>query len=389
MAATAPQLDVQSALRFAFSRVDGNLAPFADIYPDDTTVDDIYRPRRAQAGQPAGCNAGWTTGFWPGMIWLSYDLTKDEKYRTAGEHHIKSFADRMANKIDVDHHDLGFLYSTTCVTPWKLAGNEQGKRVAVQAAGQLMHRFWDKPGIFQAWGTMDDPQQRGRTIIDSLMNMPLLYWASDVTGDKKYRDAAYRHAGQLRDHIVRPDNTTFHTFFWNPQTGAPLFGNTAQGAKDDSCWARGHAWGIYGFALNYAHTHDAGLLQTACRLADYFIAKLPKDKVAYWDLVYTDGSSEERDSSAAAIAACGLLEIARSLPAGPDRDRYASTAQEILASLANHYTSKDVPGSNSLLMHSVYSKPAGHGVDEGCLWGDYFYMEGLLRLSRPDWQMYW
>lgn len=386
---TTVHFDVKSAIRFALDRVDANLAPFSDIYPDDTTVHDVYQPRKSPAGMPVGSNIGWTTGFWPGMIWLAYEFTKDEKYRRAGEHHIKNFGERMADKLDVDHHDLGFLYTPTCIAPWRLTANADGKRVALQAADQLMHRFWDKAGIFQAWGKMDDPEQRGRTIVDSLMNMPLLYWASGVSKDGRFRAAAYRHTCQLRDHFVRQDNTTFHTFYFDAESGAARFGKTAQGAADNSCWARGQAWAIYGFVLGYAYTHDASLLQTACRIADYFLAHLPADKVAYWDLVFSDGSSEERDSSAASIAVCGLQEIARSLPAGPEQQRYASAAHDILASLAATYTSSDVPGANDLLRHGVYSKPGGNGVNEGNLWGDYFYMEALMRSQQPDWKMYW
>ncbi len=382
--------DIKEAVRQALSIVDGNLARFADIYPDDTTVDNVYRPRRAEAlGLPAGSNVGWTTGFWPGMIWLAYELTGNESYRRHAEHHIQSFALRIQRRIDVDHHDLGFLYTPTCVAPWRLTGNHDARKAALAAAAQLMTRFWPKPGIFQAWGRMDDPEQRGRTIVDSLMNMPLLYWATEQTGDRQYWDAAYRHSLQLRDHFVRPDNTTFHTFYFDTESGAPRLGKTAQGAGDNSCWARGQAWALYGFVLGYAYTHDASLLQTAQRVADYFIAHLPADKVAYWDLVFTDGSGEERDSSAAAIAAAGLLEMARRLPAGAARQRYDDVARDILASLATAYTSKGVPGSNALLLHGVYSKPGKHGVDEGNLWGDYFYLEALTRLTLPRWQMYW
>lgn len=382
--------NVKSAISFALSKVDGNLARFADIYPDDTTTGNVYQPRRAERlGLPAGSNIGWTTGFWPGMIWLAYELTKNEAYRRHAEHHIRSFAERIARGIDVDHHDLGFLYTPTCVAPWRLTGNYDARKTALAAADQLMTRFWPKPGIFQAWGTMDNPEQRGRTIVDSLMNMPLLFWATEQTGDKRYWDAAYRHCVQLRDHFVRPDSTTFHTFYFDVETGAPRFGRTAQGAGDNSCWARGQAWALYGFALGYAYTHDASLLQTAERTADYFIDHLPADKVAYWDLVFTDGSNEERDSSAAAIAVCGLLEIARRLRAGAQRTRYTAVAQEILASLAANYASVDAPGSNALLLHGVYSRPANRGVDEGNLWGDYFYLEALTRTALPRWQMYW
>ena len=384
------QFDTKGAIRYALQEVDGNLAPFSDIYPGDCTEHNVYHARQPRvAGLPDGANVGWTTSFWPGQIWLAYDLTKDNKYRQAGEHHILSFADRMARKIDVDNHDLGFLYTLSCVAPWRRTGNEQGKAVAIQAADQLMHRFLDKPGIFQAWGTMQDTKQRGRTIIDSLMNMPLMYWATEITGKSVYRDAAIRHTHQLRDHIVRPDGTSFHTFYWDADTGAPLRGDTAQGAADDSCWSRGHAWAIYGFTLGYTYTRDASMLKTAGRLADYFIERMPADKVCYWDLIYMDGSGEERDSSAAAIAVCGMQEMVKWLPAGAERDRYTAAANDILASLAENYTSEGVAGSNALLLHGVQSKPAGRGVDEASLWGDYFYMEALTRAAQPDWKMYW
>jgi unsaturated chondroitin disaccharide hydrolase len=234
---------------------------------------------------------------------------------------------------------------------------------------------------------MNDPNQRGRTIVDSLMNTPLLYWASQVTGDERYHRAAHRHAGQLAQHFVRPDDTTFHTFYFDPETGAPRFGRTAQGAADNSCWARGQAWAVYGFALNYLHTRDESLLHTARRVADYFLAHLPADKVAYWDLIFTDGSGEERDSSASAIAACGLMELAKWLPS--ERERYQSAAVEMAASLFENYSTRDAPESNALILHGVYSKPGDNGVDEGTLWGDYFYLEALTRLIRPDWKLYW
>jgi unsaturated chondroitin disaccharide hydrolase len=250
-----------------------------------------------------------------------------------------------------------------------------------------MTRYLDAPGIIQAWGDMRDPNQRGRTIVDSLMNTPLLYWASQVTGDERYHRAAHRHAGQLARYFVRPDNTTFHTFYFDPETGAPRLGQTAQGAADNSCWARGQAWAVYGFTLNYLYTRDESLLHTAWRVADYFLAHLPADKVAYWDLIFADGSGEERDSSASAIAACGLMELSKWLPG--ERERYQSAAAEMVASLYENYSTRNAPESNALILHGVYSKPAGHGVDEGNLWGDYFYLEALMRLARPDWKLYW
>jgi len=188
---------------------------------------------------------------------------------------------------------------------------------------------------------------------------------------------------------VRDNTTTYHTYYFDVETGAAIGGNTQQGYADDSCWARGQAWGIYGFTLSYLYTGDTSFLKTAQDLADYFIAELPADKVSYWDLVFNDGSQEERDSSAASIAVCGLLELAKHLPiTQPNQAAYQENALAILASLAQNYTTIDHPESNGLLMHGVYDKNSLKGVDECMIWGDYYYMEALMRVSQ-SWYSYW
>jgi len=377
------------AVEAALRTVRQNLTTFGDLYPGDTTVDDVYRLRPARGALPEGSNYGWTTSFWPGMVWLAHDLTGEPEYRVAGERHIANFADRLERDVDLDTHDLGFLYTLACVAPWRLTGDERAQRAALGAAEHLMVRYLEPAGIIQAWGDLTNPLQRGRTIIDSLMNMPLLYWASRTTGSLRFAAAARRHTEQLRDHIIRPDDTTFHTFYWDAETGEPLRGATEQGQRDDSCWARGQAWGIYGFSLGFRHTSDPTFLRAAERCADYFLDHLPADHVAYWDMAFGDGSGEERDSSAAAIAVCGLQELAGWLPPGARRDRYTAAAQAMLRSLAESYSTADHPGSNALLLHAVYDKPKSVGVDEGCLWGDYFYLEALTRAVRPGWQHPW
>lgn len=393
----APDLSLlQSALARALRTVRANIEPFSDVYPDDTTVDGRYRPRTARAGQPVGANVGWTTSFWPGMLWLAHEVTGEAVYRTAGEHHVDSFVDRVRREVDLETHDLGFLYTLGGVVPWRITGDPRGRAAALTASDHLMRRFLEPAGIIQAWGDLENPEQQGRTIIDSLMNMPLLYWAGATTGDPRFADAARRHTAQLRDHILRPDDSTFHTFYWDTTTGEPLRGATEQGERDDSCWARGQAWGIYGFALNYRYTGDHSFREAAERCADYFLAHLPADHVAYWDLVFGDGSGEERDSSAAAIAVCGLDELAASLPDGPRRTRYRAAARDILASLATGYATGDGTGdetgdatSNALLLHGVYDKPKAVGVDEGTLWGDYFYLEALTGALHPGRRSFW
>lgn len=385
---STPNFDPKEAIQAALKQIDGNLETFARVCPHDTTINNVYPPRRLR-DNPEGTNVGWTTGFWPGILWLAYEWTGDDQYRRVAEMQGESFAARMRSKFDVDHHDLGFLYTPTAIAAYRLTGDEDAKAVAVEAARTLLNRFWEKPGIIQAWGRMDDPNQKGRTIVDSLMNLPLLFWASEVTGDPVFRQSAIRHAEQLQRTFVRADDTTYHTYYFDTETGAPLYGKTAQGAADESCWARGQAWAMYGFTLSYAYTKNPAFLETAQRLTDYFLAHVPADGVVYWDLAFGDGSGEEKDSSASAIAACALLEMVKWLPEGARKDRYARAAAETVEALATKYAANSVPGSNALILHGVYSKPGGNGVDEANLWGDYFYMEALIRMAKPDWKMYW
>jgi len=337
---------------------------------------------------PAIANTEWTSSFWTGMLWLSYEETGDVEFRAAAENQLADFRARLDGRIATDTHDLGFLYTLSCVAAWRLTGNHPARATALKAADLLMIRYFEKAGIIQAWGDLNDPEQRGRIIIDCAMNLPLLYWASEETGNPYYREAAANHIAQANTFLIRDDWSTYHTYYFDVATGLPVRGVTAQGYSDDSCWARGQAWGIYGNALSYRYLRDPALLEKARGLARYFLDRLPEDLVAYWDLVFTSGP-EERDSSSAAIAACGLLELASHLPVtDPDRRPFEDIALRMLASLAEKYTSADEPLSNGILLHAVYGKPMGNGVDECNIWGDYFYMEALTRVSR-DWKAYW
>lgn len=373
---------VEEAIHSVLKKIDENLDTFTYKFPSQQTKDNVY-------GVIDNVE-GWTTGFWTGMIWLAYDVTGDEKYRKAAEIQVKSFEKRITEEIMTDTHDLGFLYSLSCIAAYKLTGDEDAKKAALKAADILMKRYIDKAGIIQAWGKMEDVTSvhRGRMIIDCCMNLPLLYWASEITGDKSYYEAAYNHVMNAEKYIVREDASTYHTFYMDVETGEPRYGKTHQGYADDSCWARGQAWGIYGFVLSYIYTQNWGYIEVAKKLTNYFINRLPEDDVCYWDLVFTEGN-EERDSSAAAITACGLLEMAKYMPlTDKHKTVYENAALTMIKSLVENYTSKNCPESNGFLMHSVVNKPAGRGIDECCLWGDYFYLEALVRVAK-DWKLYW
>ncbi len=385
--ADTARVDTDRALAQVFDTVRANIDAFGIRYPDDTTRDNRYPLRPAVAGFAEGENRGWTTSFWPGMQWIAYELTGDAVYRDAALAHAADFGRRVREERDLDTHDLGFLYTLSCVAPWRLLDDEDARASALAAADHLMARYLPSAGIIQAWGDLADPAQRGRTIIDSLMNMPLLTWAAEQTGDSRYSDVVARHTAELRRHILRPDGSTFHTFYWDAETGEPLRGATEQGAFDDSCWARGQAWGIYGFAMNHRATGDASLLDASRTCAEYFLAHLPADDVPFWDLVYGDDADAPRDSSSGAIAVCGLYELAEVDAEGAERWRAA--ADRILASLIARYTPARAEDADTVLLHSVYDLPKNVGVDEGTLWGDYFYLEALARATRPGWRPVW
>jgi unsaturated chondroitin disaccharide hydrolase len=347
-------VELNQAIHGALHQIEHLMKEFHTLFPGDHTENQFYRPRLIdEAPAPAGANVGWTSSFWPGMLWVAYQLTGTGRYLEAAESFLPSFESRLAARLDLNHHDLGFLYIPTCVAAYKLTGNKLAAGVAMGAADCLMERYLPNAGIIQAWGNLNDPAQCGRIIIDCLMNVPLLFWASEYSDDPKYRRAAVKHLAASQRYLVRADDSSFHTYHFDPKDGSPLRGSTHQGATNDSSWARGQAWGIYGFALNHRRAPELKLLETAKRQAAYFLAHLPKDRVAYWDLCFNDGSNEPRDSSASAIAACGLMEIASQLPEGEERDFYQREAKVLVQALIEHCRGV-YPTTYVLLQHGVY-----------------------------------
>ncbi|MCU4677346.1 glycoside hydrolase family 88 protein [Catenovulum sp. 2E275] len=360
-------------------KVAQNIEYFKDQYPEPAAENGIYKKID---------NVEWTSGFWSGQLWLAYQLSGDKPFLEAALAQIPSYKHRIDNRIEVDHHDHGFLYLLSCVAGHKIVGDETAKQAALQSADCLYERYIESGGIIQAWGHLNDPAEAGRMIIDCNLNLPILYWASEQTGDAKYKEAANCHIRKALKYLIRDNASTFHTYFIDTVTGEGKYGATHQGHADDSCWARGQAWGISGFPFVYRYYPAPALIEQACRVSNYFLNRLPDDLVCYWDLDFTQGD-EPRDSSAAAIAVCGLLELVKYLPLqDPDRETYLIAAKAIMASLIENYScDSNVPGTG-LLKHAVYHKPKNIGVDDYCTWGDYFYMEALVRLEQI-WEPYW
>lgn len=373
------------ALQLALRQLDHMLERFGERFPGDTSVSLHYGLRRQDAW-PEGANVGWTSGFWTGLLWLGYELSGCAHLRRAATAQARDFGRRLEADIDLDHHDLGFLYLLSNVAADRIAALPGARATALAAADRLLGRFVPGAGVIQAWGRLDDPQERGRVIVDCVMNLPLLHWASAVSGRDAYRAAARSHLLRTRDWLVRPDGSTCHTFYCDPDSGTPLRAATHQGLSDGSCWARGQAWAIYGYALNHRHLPDLGLLDTAMLVADYFLEHLPPDLISLWDLGLAHDSGEPRDSSASAIAACGLLELSSQLPPGARRGRYAAAGARLVEALSLHCAAA-WPAAGGLLTHGTYHRKAGLGVEECTLWGDYYYLEALARLHR-GWTSY-
>ena len=376
--------EVEAALDAASAQVIRNLPKFTHCFQKAYSENGFYQPTE---------NRDWTTGFWTGEIWLAYEHTKNPALKEAGEIQMKDFLNRIEEKNDVETHDLGFLYSPSCVAGYKLTGSQVGRMAALKAAEELITRFHEKGEFIQAWGPLNAPDNY-RLIIDCLLNLPLLYWATEETGEEKYRQVAEKHIHTALANVIRPDFSTWHTFFFNRETGAPDHGATCQGYRDGSAWARGQAWGVYGTAVGYKYTKRESYIPIFKGVTEYFLRHLPEDLVPYWDLEFGDGNEDQpRDSSSASIAACGMLEMAKYLPS-KEAAYYISIAKRLMKSVVDHYAVKDPSQSNGLVLHSTYSNHSPYntcnhyGVDECNIWGDYFYMEALTRLHK-DWNIYW
>jgi len=312
----------------------------------------------------------WTSSFFTGMALLAWRETEDNGFlnqvlRLAGSYREKVFT----HHVDT-HHDLGFLYSLYSVALYKLTGDPAHRETGLRAAEVLSWRFNEKGDFIRAWGRMDTTEQNNMAIIDCLMNLPLLYWASQESGDKKYRDIAVRHANMVLKYFVRPDDSVCHAFRFDLQTGQPLGPDNVCGNSRDSYWSRGAAWAIYGFALGYRYTRDEKYLATAVRLARKFIAQLDSEVVPGWDFRLPAGAPLVRDASAAVIAICGFQELAKHQAADPAILNTKHALLDRVCSPDYLNPSESCPG----VLKKAYGNQSAYSS-----WGDYFLMEALAR----------
>lgn len=321
-------------------------------------------------------HGNWMAGFWPGLLWLAYAYTGEERYRQWAVQWLKPLEIRAQ---DQNTHDVGFLFWPSFVLGYRLTQDHALREIALVAADNLANRFNPKGRYIQAWGPLGHEGLRGTSTIDTMMNLPLLWWAHEEMGESLYRDIATAHAETTLRNLIRDDGSTVHLVKYDPESGSVEERTTFQGYSEDSCWSRGQAWGICGFAVASEYTGREDFLKTACRLADYFIRRLPEDYVPYWDFGDPAIPEAPRDSSAAAIAAYGILKLSELDPNGGDH--YREAAEQIITSLSKTYVDHE-GHTHGILKRGCYSKPQSEGTDSALIFGDYFYVATLFRLTQ-------
>jgi unsaturated chondroitin disaccharide hydrolase len=320
--------------------------------------------------------AWWTSGFFPGSLWLMYQATGDPAWRTEAAARQAGIASQQNN---TSTHDLGFMLFTTFGNGYRLTGDPAYRDVVLQAARSLATRYSATVGATRSWDNgAGDPSYAFKVIIDNMMNLDLLFWGAQNGGDAAWTGMGLTHALTTGQTHVRADGSTFQLVTFNANDGSVISRGTVQGYRNDSTWARGQAWAVHGFAQAYAYTSDTRMLDTARRAADYFVGHLPADSVPYYDF-QAPASDRPRDSSAAAIAASGLLWLARLESDGCRAQSDLDAAKRILTSLsAPPYLSQGTPGAASILLHGT-AQHQNADVDTGLVYGDYYFLEAVLR----------
>ena len=318
----------------------------------------------------------WTSGFFPGSLWQMYDATKDPVWRQRAEAWQAGIESR---KTDNSSHDIGFQIFDSFGKDAALTGDPAARDVVLTAARSLASRYNPKVGATRSWDAVNDPT-RFQVIMDNMMNLELLFWASRNGGDPAWADLATTHARTTARDFFRPDGGSWHVVNYDQVTGAVAAKYTHQGFSNDSTWSRGEAWAIHGFATSYRFVKDPVFLATSQKAADYFLSHLPPDKVPYWDFSLPSTAGQPRDSSAAAIAASGLVELSGLQPDAAARQRDLDGARDILAGLSTPAYLADGTPNQAVLLHGTQNKPDG-SADTGIMFGDYFFIEALQRYA--------
>lgn len=324
---------------------------------------------------------GWVGGFYSGLNYLCTDWSDDPIYSDTAVHTQEKLEKMIYDNPQVFTHDIGFTIYLSSYKEYMKTKSEESAKTVVYAADALMARIKENGNYIQAWGALDGTAKENNTrmIADTMCNLPLLFAASEITGDAKYKEAAVTHAKLNQKFIIRKNATITHTFIFN-EDGSGGTEKTHQGAADNSCWSRGMAWVIHGMSMAYDATGDTSFLDSAKQLIDTYILRGEDDLIPRWDYIYQNNETEPMDTSAAAIAACGMMNIYQST----NDEFYKNTAYYIFESLYKNYSSKNDENSSGILYHATGNLPSGKNIDVCLIYGDYYFAELLARFGGEN-----
>ncbi len=325
----------------------------------------------------------WTTGYYPGLMWQVYNVTKDEKLKRIAVEIEQNLDEILANN-NVPGHDVGFVWLLTSGQQYKFNKNDECKRRLVQAATLLAGRFNIAGNYIRAWESVDyDETVPGWAIIDCMMNIPLLFKVTEMTGDPRFSHIAKAHADTVLKYFVDDDGTVRHICRFNQETGEFMKPYKGQGYAPDSAWSRGTAWAIYGFAMAYRYTKDEKYLQASEKVSKFFISQIQDDFVPAWD--FRAPNKEVKDTSAGAIAASGMLELANF---AEDKEYYIETAEKMLSALYDNYSNFDNENQAMLSCATAYYS-ADENIEVGLIYADYYFVEAVCKLYNKSFDLPW
>ncbi|WP_276504607.1 glycoside hydrolase family 88 protein [Terrimonas pollutisoli] len=344
-----------------------------------TTSDDQFSPRTLHNGGQLRLVASrdWTSGFFPGVLWLLNEYTGKQAWKSQAQAFTAKMEREKANGFT---HDMGFKIYCSYGTGYHLTNDPAYREIIIQSAKTLITRFRPVTGTIRSWDHSTD-KWAFPVIIDNMMNLELLFVATQLTGDSSFYKVAVTHANTTMKNHFRPDNSSYHVIEYDTLTGKVVKKNTHQGYAHESAWSRGQAWGLYGYTMCYRFTRDVKYLEQAEKVAAFMLnhPNMPKDFVPYWDYNAPNIPNEERDASAAAVLASGLYELSLY---SKNSKYYRATARKIVESLTNNYRSAVGENKGFILLHSTGSKPGKSEVDVPLSYADYYYLEALLRSKK-------
>ena len=319
----------------------------------------------------------WTSGFFPGELWYMYEYTRDDFWKEKARKQTELLEQEKWNGST---HDMGFKMYCSYGNGYRLTGNPEYKQVIINTADSLSALFNPRVGTMLSWPRNVKMFGGHNTIMDNMINLEMLFWAAKNGGNPYLFDIAVAHADKTMKYHFRPDYTSYHVAVYDTLTGEFIKGVTHQGYSDDSMWARGQAWAIYGYTVVYRETKDVRYLDFVQKVTDVYLKNLPEDYVPYWDFNDPSIPDAPRDASAACVVASALLELSGYLPAEKALE-YKQAAVKMLTSLSSdkYQCGESKP---AFLLHSTGHLPAESEIDASIIYADYYYMEALLRLKR-------